>query len=99
MGIFGQCFPSIRKVFRREALMFVITMAGESRRFTEAGYAVPKYRLPLHGDCVFAHAVRSFARYFAGEDFLFAFRAAKDVESFVRAECRKLKIVHPHFVA
>ena len=79
--------------------MFVITMAGESRRFTEAGYAVPKYRLPLHGDCVFAHAVRSFARYFAGEDFLFAFRAAKDVESFVRAECRKLKIVHPHFVA
>ena len=29
--------------------MFVIPMMGKSRRFTEAGYALPKYRLPLHG--------------------------------------------------
>ena len=26
--------------------MFVIPMMGKSRRFTEAGYALPKYRLP-----------------------------------------------------
>ncbi|HGG7172902.1 TPA: capsular biosynthesis protein, partial [Escherichia coli] len=33
--------------------MFVITMAGLSSRFFNAGYTVPKYQLPLHGQTVF----------------------------------------------
>lgn len=44
--------------------MIVIPMAGLSRRFAEAGYAQPKYMLPLPGGSVFAHAVGSFREYF-----------------------------------
>jgi molybdopterin-guanine dinucleotide biosynthesis protein A len=50
--------------------MFVIAMAGESRRFREAGYG-DKYRLPLNGVPLFDHAVGSFSHYFASAEFLF----------------------------
>ena len=70
--------------------MIVIPMAGESRRFTEAGYAEPKYRLPLGGRSVFAHAVGSFAAYFTAAPFLFVVRAG--AEDFVAAEAGRLGI-------
>ncbi|MBP0444261.1 glycosyltransferase family 2 protein [Roseomonas sp. SSH11] len=72
--------------------MIVIPMAGMSRRFTEAGYDRPKYMLPLHGRSVFAHAVESFAAYFASHPFLFIARDVADTATFIAQECRTLGI-------
>lgn len=70
--------------------MFVIPMAGESRRFREAGYSVPKYRLEAHGSPLFDHAVNSFAAYF--ETDLFLLIAREDGVDFVAERCRTLGI-------
>lgn len=72
----------------------VIPMAGESRRFFEAGYERPKYMLPLWGRTVFAYAVGSFARYFESHRFVFVLRsdAGDDVTGFVGHEADRLGI-------
>lgn len=72
--------------------MIVIPMAGMSRRFTEAGYTLPKYMLPARGKTVFAHAVGSFERYFASEPFLFVVRDVAATPAFVRNEAARLGI-------
>nr|WP_294508121.1 glycosyltransferase family 2 protein [uncultured Rhodopila sp.] len=72
--------------------MIVIPMAGLSRRFTEAGYTLPKYMLPLHGRTVFAHAVGSFDALFATTPFLFIARDIADTGNFLRRECAALGI-------
>jgi hypothetical protein len=72
--------------------MIVIPMAGLSRRFAEAGYTRPKFMLDLHGRSVFAHAVGSFARFFASLPFLFVLRDVQGTAAFVAAECRALGI-------
>jgi dTDP-glucose pyrophosphorylase len=72
--------------------MFVIPMVGKSRRFTEAGYALPKYRLPLHGQTVFFHVVKSFERYFADDLFLFVVRRDHDVAGFLKQELKHLGV-------
>ena len=77
--------------------VIVIPMAGLSRRFTEAGYDVPKYMLPLHGSTVFAHAVRSFSGLFAGTPFLFVARRVAGTEAFLRRECEALGIADARF--
>ena len=78
--------------------MIVIPMAGLSRRFREAGYDLPKYRLPLHGRTLFAHAVGSFAACFGSEDVLLVARAEPGIEAFIRAECQGLGIADPRIV-
>jgi hypothetical protein len=77
--------------------MIVIPMAGESRRFAEAGYTVPKYRLPVHGRALFDWAVGSFAAYFASQRFVFVLRA--EAEAFVAARVRALGIASTTIVA
>lgn len=72
--------------------MIVIPMAGLSRRFTEAGYALPKYMLPAHGRSLFAHAVSSFAAYFESLPFMFILRDVAGTRDFVVDECRRLGI-------
>jgi hypothetical protein len=72
--------------------MIVIPMAGMSRRFTEAGYALPKYMLPAHGRSIFAHAVDSFRHYYQLEPFLFIVRDVAETPAFVRSECNALGI-------
>jgi hypothetical protein len=72
--------------------MIVIPMAGQSRRFREAGHACPKYELPLHGETLFARCVRSFERYFRSERFVFVARREFDAERFVDSECARLGI-------
>jgi len=72
--------------------MIVIPMAGLSRRFSDAGYTAPKYKLPAHGKSVFVHAVASFEAYYGSEPFLFIVRDVADTPAFVRAECRALGI-------
>ena len=65
--------------------MIVIPMAGASRRFAEAGYLEPKYKLPLRGRPLFDWAVGSFAADFAARPFLFVVRDEPGVADFVRA--------------
>jgi hypothetical protein len=72
--------------------MIVIPMAGQSRRFREAGYTQPKYELPLLGESLFAHCVRSFERYFRSERFVFVVRGGSGAEAFVAAECARLGV-------
>ena len=73
--------------------MFVIPMAGESRRFRDAGFTQAKFRLDAHGAPVFDHALNSFAAYFRTDAFLFVLRDA-EAETFVRARCLALGIVN-----
>ncbi len=67
-------------------------MAGESARFRVAGYAAPKYRLPLWGACVFDHAVLSFSGYFASHTFLFIARDGEEAGPFIEQRARALGI-------
>ena len=70
-------------------MMFVIAMAGESRRFRDAGYG-PKFMLPLQGKPLFDHAVGSFSHYFGSGEFLFVLRP--DARDFVEQRCSSLGI-------
>ena len=71
--------------------MIVIPMAGVSRRFTEAGYARPKYELFLDGRAVFDHAIGGFEALFAHEAFLFVVMGA-EAAAFVTAAVARLGI-------
>ena len=70
----------------------VIPMAGLSRRFSEAGYTLPKYMLDLHGRSVFAHAVGGFSAYFDTAPFRFVARDVAGTPDFVAAECAALGV-------
>lgn len=72
--------------------MIIIAMAGESRRFREAGFEVPKYMLPLAGRSLFAWSVGSFERYAASELFVFVLLKAQNAVDFVRREATALGI-------
>jgi bifunctional N-acetylglucosamine-1-phosphate-uridyltransferase/glucosamine-1-phosphate-acetyltransferase GlmU-like protein len=72
--------------------VIVIPMAGRSQRFLSAGYLSPKFMLDLHGESVFAHAVRSFQEYFWSETFLFIHADDLEVAAFVRQECGRLGV-------
>lgn len=96
MGAVWQCASHLSAILRWFGLIFVIPMAGESRRFRAAGYCRPKYELTLHGRPVFDHAVNSFASYFDSEPFLFVVRAT--ASDFVRERCRILGIRNPLIV-
>ena len=74
--------------------MIVIPMAGMSRRFTEAGFTVPKYMLEAHGATLFAHAVKSFEKYFQNIPFLFIARDVCGTEVFINTEAEKLGITN-----
>lgn len=72
--------------------MIIIPMAGNSRRFFEAGFTRPKYELPLFGESLFCLTVRSFEKYFETERFVFVCRSDWEGESFVKTECEKMGI-------
>ena len=74
-------------------MIFVIPMAGDSRRFFEAGFDQPKFRLDAYGASLFDHAVGSFAAYFASDSFLFVVRDA-DTADFVQKRGAELGIAH-----
>ena len=72
--------------------MIVLPMAGLSARFSRAGYAQPKYMLPIGGRSLFAHAAQSFRSYFEVEPFLFIARGGEDIRAFIDAECLSLGV-------
>ena len=79
--------------------MIVIPMAGLSSRFFRAGYTLPKYQLPLGNETVFTWAVRSFARYFSSDCFVFIYRDIYDTKAFIEAEIAALGIKDYRLVA
>jgi|688.fasta_scaffold509371_1 hypothetical protein len=77
--------------------MIVFPMAGLSQRFTQRGYALPKYMLPLWGGTVFDFAVSSFAPSFATRPFLFIYRETGGVRAFLTARAAALGIRRASF--
>lgn len=66
----------------------MITMAGMGKRFRDAGYDVPKYRISAHGRTLFAWSMlslRSFIEH--GAAFTFIVRREDNADDFIRAEC------------
>jgi hypothetical protein len=72
--------------------MIVFPMAGLSRRFTLAGYKVPKYMLDAGGKTLFQHSVESFAEYFDRIPFLFIARNINETGDFIIEECKHMGI-------
>jgi hypothetical protein len=69
----------------------IITMAGFGRRFLDAGYDVPKYRIVAHGRSLFAWSMLSLRSFIeAGWDFTFVVRGADGSEGFIRQEAAAL---------
>jgi dTDP-glucose pyrophosphorylase len=71
----------------------VITMAGFGRRFLDAGYAVPKYRIEVHGRSLFQWSMlslRSFVE--TGAVFVFVVRAADAASEFICDEAKRLGV-------
>ncbi|GJE28585.1 capsular biosynthesis protein [Methylobacterium organophilum] len=63
--------------------MYVFPMAGLSRRFTEAGYTVPKFMLPAGPMNLFQHSIHGFREAFETESFLFIYLGATCSDAFI----------------
>lgn len=65
--------------------MFVFPMLGRSSRFFSAGYALPKYKLPLgeEGEIVFDHVLGAFWRYFDTDLFVLVCREDSNDRAFL----------------
>lgn len=68
----------------------IITMAGEGRRFIEAGYSLRKYELQVKGRTMFEWAISSLSSWFRKANFIFVSRTGS--EPFVREKCKILGI-------
>lgn len=80
------------------APIIVIAMAGLSKRFTDAGYELPKYMLELGGRSLFQHAVGSFERYFDSAHFVLVLRDVAGTLDFVAREVEVLGIADASLV-
>ncbi len=72
--------------------MIIFPMAGLSNRFTQKGYTLPKYMLPLWGGTVFDFAVSSFQPSFETQPFLFIYRETGGVKTFLTERAAALGI-------
>lgn len=71
----------------------IITMAGFGRRFLEAGYSVPKYRISVHGRTLFGWSMLSLKGFIEERaSFVFVVREADEAKQFIEAEARALGI-------
>lgn len=71
---------------------FVFPMAGESRRFFDAGYQTPKYQLPVDERTMFDHVLLGFERYFACAHFVFILRPDSGAAEFTASRAEALGI-------
>lgn len=77
----------------------IITMAGYGRRFIEAGYRIPKYRISVHGRSLFAWSMLSLRSFIsAGAPFVFVVRAEDQAADFIQEEAKALGIVSASIV-
>lgn len=71
----------------------IITMAGFGRRFLDAGYTVPKYRIDVHGRSLFGWSMLSLKSFIdAGAHFIFVVRAADAAADFIAGEAEAIGI-------
>jgi dTDP-glucose pyrophosphorylase len=71
----------------------IITMAGFGRRFLDAGYSVPKYRIIVHGRSLFHWSMLSLRSFIeSGTSFVFVIRAEDEAEDFIRDVSASLQI-------
>jgi hypothetical protein len=68
-------------------------MAGEGRRFREAGYQVPKYAISAHGRSLFSWSLESLRSFIdGGWRFIFVVRRADAARAFIAEEAKRLGI-------
>lgn len=72
----------------------VITMAGASKRFRDAGYSSPKYRLMSGCHSMFHWSLLSLKQYFNSNRFVFVVKEEDNARSFIEEECRILGIAN-----
>ncbi|NUT01026.1 MAG: hypothetical protein HOP96_08640, partial [Sphingomonas sp.] len=71
----------------------IITMAGFGRRFLDAGYQIPKYRIEAHGRTLFAWSMLSLNGFIVqGCRFVFVVRTADAAVDFIKSEASALGI-------
>jgi dTDP-glucose pyrophosphorylase len=71
----------------------IITMAGFGRRFLDAGYQIPKYRIEAHGRSLFAWSMLSLRNFIDdGARFIFVVRSADQAAAFIESEADALGI-------
>lgn len=68
-------------------MIFVFPMAGESSRFSDAGYGKPKYQLKLGDKDLFDCVIGPFARFADDNHFVFICKNDDFVVRFVRQKC------------
>lgn len=74
-------------------------MAGIGKRFRDAGYDCPKYRIEAHGRTLFAWSMLSLRSFIqAGANFTFVVRREDDATAFIRQECLVVGIVSAQIV-
>lgn len=78
-------------------MIIIIPMAGDSSRFFNKGYTVPKFMLPYAGRTIFDECLDSFKQYYSTAKFVFIIKENYNgqefqVEDFVRQHCRDLVI-------
>ncbi len=77
----------------------IITMAGFGRRFLDAGYTVPKYRIEAHGRSLFAWSMLSLRDFIHnGAHFVFVVRRRDASATFIHEEAHALGIVQVDIV-
>jgi dTDP-glucose pyrophosphorylase len=77
----------------------IITMAGLGKRFRDAGYNVPKYRIMAHGKTLFTWSMLSLLNFWrAGARAVFVVQRADNAKEFIEAEAKALGISSVSFV-
>ncbi len=81
-------------------LTIIITMAGEGRRFREAGYEMPKYEIEVNGKTLFEWAMDSLLGYQKNTGkWIFVVRKEDHAEPFLREKCKKYDIQNLELIA
>jgi len=73
-------------------MIFVIPMAGTSKRFTDAGFKKPKFMLEAKKNSLFFHSLKSFKKFFNTAHFLFICSKEHNSVRFIDRENVKLGI-------
>lgn len=74
-------------------LTIIITMAGEGRRFKEAGYDQPKYEIEVNGRTLFEWSMESLRGYYEfTKKCVFLVQKKDHAKSFIRKHCRDYQI-------
>lgn len=78
--------------------MFLIPMMGKSSRFISAGYAIPKFMLPIGNSNLFSKAVASFKEYFADELFVFTIPNDDSLSAWIINQVNTLGVANHHII-